>query len=311
VRRGVGALSAIAVVAALAFLAQSLLGSWADLSQRLLTFQPAPFALGVALIMLQTVLVAAIWRDLLALLGHRVGLAQAYHLVFVAALGKYLPGKVWTLGGIAVLAGRCGIPLPAATLASTATVALVAAGGALVGGLAYLLWRLAVAPSATVAAVGLLVLAPWLAARALPSTGRDRAADVVAPSGRRAPARAGLALRALAAANASWLLLALANWSIARAIEPVGLDLAPALLASAALGWAAGLAAVAVPAGLGVREAVQALALTDVLPPATAAAFALLVRLALILGDLLAAALAWALRPAPGPVESRAPLPHH
>jgi uncharacterized membrane protein YbhN (UPF0104 family) len=310
VRPAVGALSAIAVVAALAFLAASLGGSWADLSQRLVTLQPAPFALGVALIMLQTALVAAIWRDLLALLGHRVGLGQAYHLIFVAALGKYLPGKVWALGGIAVLAGRSGIPLPAATLASTATIALVAAGGALVGGLAYLLWRLAAAPSATFGAVILLALAPWLAARALPAAGRGPAAGRV-PGGRGAPSRAGLALRALSAANASWLLLALANWSIARAIEPVGLDLAPALLASAAVGWAAGLAAVAVPAGLGVREAVQALALTSVLPPATAAALALLVRLALILGDLLAAALAWALRPAPGPVESRAPLPHH
>jgi hypothetical protein len=361
VRPAVGALSAVAVVAALAFLAQGLLGSWADLSQRLVAVQPAPFALGVALIMLQTLLVAAIWREVLGMIGTHVGLAQAYHMIYVAALGKYLPGKVWTLGGIAVLAARLGVPLPAAALASTATVALVGAGGALVGGLAYLLWRLAVAPSVTFAAVGLLALTPWLAARALPSGQRDPAADATAappvaiPAGRgqsraeehrqrplslweqgcpmarqgpgrarvrasrwwrglhpdSTPGRAGPALRALAAANASWLLLALANWSIARAIEPVGLDLAPALLASAALGWAAGLAAVAVPAGLGVREAVQALALTDVLPPSTAAAFALLVRLALILGDLLAAALAWALRPAPGPVESRAPLPHH
>jgi hypothetical protein len=301
-------------LAALAFLGQSLLGNWAELSQRPVAFEPAPFALGVALIVLQTVLVAAIWRDLLALFGGRAGLAQSYHLIFIAALGKYLPGRLWALGGIAVLAQRAAIPLRAATLASTATVALVGAGGALVGGLAYLLWRLAVAPSVIVAAVAALAIVPWLAARALPATrvtAAGRANDSPSVPGALSSTRASLGLRALAAANASWLLLALANWAIARAIEPVGLDLAPALLASAALGWAAGLAAVAIPAGIGVREAVQALVLTDVLPPATAAAFALLVRLALILGDLLAAALAWTLRPAPGPVESRAPLPHH
>jgi hypothetical protein len=293
IRRALRAGSALAGLAALAFLAGTLVDSWSELGRRLATFDPAPFGLGVALIMLQTVLVAAVWRDLLRLLGAEAGLARSYRLIFLAALGKYLPGKVWALGGVAVLAPAAGVPPRAAALASTGTVALVAIGGALVGGLAYLLWRLAVAPPLVLAAAGGLALAPWLAAGA----GVSR--------------RPRLALRALAAANGSWLLLALANWSIARAIWPVGLDLAPPILASAALGWAAGLAAIAIPAGLGVREAVQALALADVLPPATATAFALLVRVALILADLLAAGAAWALRSPPTAVESRAPLPHH
>jgi hypothetical protein len=293
VRRALRVGSVAAALAALAFLGARLAESWSELGERLLAFDPAPFALGVALIMLQTVLIAAIWRDLLRLLGGRVGLASAYRLIFLAALGKYLPGKLWALGGVAAMAPAAGVPMAAATLASTGTVGLVAVGGALVGGLTYSLWRLSVAPALVLAAAGALALAPWLASGALGSP------------------RSRLALRALAAANGSWLLLALANWSIARAIWPVGLDLAPPILASAALGWAAGLAAVAVPAGLGVREAVQALALADVLPPTTAAAFALLVRVALIVADLLAAGAALALRPTPAAVESCAPLPHH
>jgi len=228
--------------------------------------------------------------------------------VHLAALGKYLPGKFWAFGGVAVLARDAGIPGAVAAFASGSALALVAASGIAMGLLAYAAWQTELVWLGAAAAVALAV-GPWAAA-ALCQDERSEASRLArsptAMAGAASPRRTLLALRALAgvasalratgAAFASWLLLAAAGWAIARAIWPaLPADAAP-LLASSVAGWAAGLAAVAVPAGLGVREAVQALALTDVVPPATAAAYALAVRAALVVTDVVAAAVAWRIR---------------
>lgn len=296
-RRLVGALSIAAVLAALWFLGQS----WRGLPP--LDF--GWFAVGLALMLAQTWLVAVIWRELS---GRAVTVAEAYRVVHLAALGKYLPGKVWAFGGVAVLAREAGIPGTVAAFASGSALALVAASGIAIGLVAYGAWQAELVWLGAVASVA-LALGPWAAA-ALCRAERSEASNLVrspaAMAGAASPRRtllslpaltgAASALRATGAAFASWLLLAAAGWATARAIWPaVPADAAP-LLASSVAGWAAGLAVVAVPAGLGVREAVQALALADVVPPATAAAYALVVRAALVFTDVVAAAIAWRLR---------------
>jgi uncharacterized membrane protein YbhN (UPF0104 family) len=79
-----------------------------------------------ALLLLSTVLLLAmyllhfaLWRTIVnALGGARIGAAAAFRVYFVSSLGRYLPGKLWQVAGLAALAQRAGISAVAATAAS-------------------------------------------------------------------------------------------------------------------------------------------------------------------------------------------------
>jgi hypothetical protein len=239
------------------------------------------------------VLVAATWRCLMLALGERVSLTSAYSIVYLAAVGRYLPGRVWALASIAILAAGAGHTVPSAAMASTGTVLLVLLSGLVLGGVGYAasLWH--VPFEATSAGWALFVVAPAAVGTAV-----------------RQPRARALAF-AVAWAAASWLPIALSQWAAARALMFVEPGDTPILLASSVVGWAASLAALPVPAGLGVREAAQAVAVGNLMPTPIAAAFALLVRVTLVAADLVAFAVAWWLRPSPRAAMADAPLHPH
>jgi uncharacterized membrane protein YbhN (UPF0104 family) len=313
-------------------------------------------AVSAACVVVQTVLVAATWRSVVRATGERVDLATAYSIIYLAAVGRYLPGRVWALAGVALLAAQAGLSVRATALASTATVALVLVTGVVMAAVGYAsssaglpltttiaAWLAVPLASAALAAalkVGLALTPGRGSARGEPLASKEtnksspspahgrggqgvRATRPLPPAHRQAPpghadtcpapqtpAPASLAL-AVAWSAASWLPIALGQWAAARALLPLDPAVTPALLASSVVAWAASLAALPVPAGLGVREAVQALAVGGLMPPPIAAAFALLVRVALVAADLVALLIAWWLRPASRIAVADAPLPDH
>lgn len=52
----------------------------------------------------------AVWRAILAAMGHRVPVRPASAIFFVGQLGKYIPGSVWSLGAQADMARRYDVP---------------------------------------------------------------------------------------------------------------------------------------------------------------------------------------------------------
>lgn len=84
----------------------------------------------------------------------------------------------------------------------------------------------------------------------------------------------------------TWVLVGLATWSVARALDPDA-PLARTMVA-ASLSWLVGFLAVPVPGGVGVREAAF-VAMAGGLAPGVAAATAVLVRLLFIATDVVAA----------------------
>src|SRR5207302_1674501 len=92
--------------------------------------------------------------------------------------------KVWALGGVVVLAREAGLPPRGATVASTATIGLIAATGALVGGLAYALWHVGASSAVMAAAAAAVVGVPLVGAEAVASRGPTAPAPPeVAPGG--------------------------------------------------------------------------------------------------------------------------------
>jgi glycosyltransferase 2 family protein len=73
---------------------------------------------------------AWLWRAITAHLGEReFDYRTALHIYFVSGLGRYIPGKLWQVAGMALLAQRAGISAVAATAASViAQFAFITAG---------------------------------------------------------------------------------------------------------------------------------------------------------------------------------------
>ena len=246
---------------------------------------------GLALILATYALLAESWRRMLAGWGPRLRWSEAARVWVLSSMGKYLPGKVWAIAGMAVLAQRRGVPAWSAT-ASAILLQVVSIGtGALLVGLSGVGAlethrpgsRLALALTLAASAAGLVaVLWPPLTRWLLDRLG-------VHPEQRTTPS-AGAVGFGIAANLAAWVGYGVALWLLARGVLPAaGLSLRQAIGAFAG-SYLAGLLFLLAPGGLGVREGVFMWMLQDRLGPANALALAAVSRLVMTLADVLAAA---------------------
>ena len=97
--------------------------------------RPMLLALSVVLLFATFAIAAALWCRILELFGEaRIGVADGAAILLIANLGRYVPGKILQLAGVAVLARRRGLsPVRATAAAVTAQIlhllAAVAVGG--------------------------------------------------------------------------------------------------------------------------------------------------------------------------------------
>lgn len=79
----------------------------------------APLVLSSVLLLAVYLAHALLWRAVMADLGvGRPAVRTTIRLYFLASLGRYVPGKVWQVAGLAVLASRAGLPPVGATAAA-------------------------------------------------------------------------------------------------------------------------------------------------------------------------------------------------
>jgi len=126
----------IAVFGILAFfLARVLASSWDEIGRSTAALRPSwPGLLAASACVIggYAVLIAA-WRLLLSAWQSPLGVVAATRIWFVSSLGKYVPGKVWSIGAMAMLARDAGAsPLAATGSAIIMQVVNLAAGFAVV-----------------------------------------------------------------------------------------------------------------------------------------------------------------------------------
>jgi hypothetical protein len=270
---------------------------------------PAPGTLLVSTVMLVGVylLHALMWRRITADVGGgTTSLRAALHAYFVSSLGRYIPGRLWQLAGLAVLAGRAGLTPSRAVAAS-----LFAQLGFLTTGLVFLgvtLPDLArrVNPGSTrglnpvVIASALAVAAAaaiWLLAatrlgrslhawaeRHLGARMGQRVATTLAIADEVEPRRALLWSAGYAV---SWLLFGAAFVVFVRAFAPVPAEHLLATAGTVAAAYLAGYLFLLAPAGLGFREVTMGVLLAQFLTPGTAAVVAVLSRVWFTAAELL------------------------
>ena len=229
------------------------------------------------------------WRATLAGLGTQVPLRPAAQIFFLGQLGKYVPGSVWPVLAQMELGAAHGLSRTVVGTAGLLQLAIGVPGALLLGALA-----VPALLSAGSGAYALLLLALPLALVALwpPVLGPllDRALRLV----RRPPLEQRLRLpavvRVAALSGAANVVLGLQAWFLARDLGASDPYLLPIVVGAFVLATVAGLLALPVPAGAGVREAVLVAALSPVLPLERALLLALVSRVVLTVADLVLAA---------------------
>ena len=92
------------------------------------------FSLASGVLVLGYLYSASLWGLLVKELGGpQLGTRASLRVFFTANLGRYIPGKVWQLAGLAYLARREGVPAGTATAAALLGQAFSLAGASLVG----------------------------------------------------------------------------------------------------------------------------------------------------------------------------------
>jgi hypothetical protein len=268
----------------LALVARTVASNW--YSYRSLEFalvvRPGWLLLSLASLFVVSALQIESWRRILRGWAQSLRFVAGARIWFLANLGRYVPGKVWSVAGMVVLAEQEGVQRWAAAASAVAVQAIgIGTAAALVAAAtphAASPVRLAAAVLVAVATVGLLA---WKGA--LTRLGRMVGATT---EWRALPAGAVLAGSGLTLL--SWCVYGFAFWALGR-----GLGLPPALpLTDAAgvfaLGYILGLLALFAPGGIGVREGVFYVLLTPYLGSGGALALSVASRLELTVTEAVA-----------------------
>jgi len=235
-----------------------------------------------------------VWRELLADLGSRLSIPEAFRIMFIGQLGKYVPGSIWPVLAQSELGADRGVPRTRSAVSVLLSYAVMTCSGVVVamvtlpfataGSIAQYFWILFLIPVAAV------LLSPPVLNRLLRLVLRVSRRPVVQQS----VSYRGLA-RTMVWALAGWSFNGLMVYVLMRQLagHPQG-----SLLVSVgaySLSWAVGFLAVFAPAGAGVREAVMVAVLGARTTPATALTVALLCRALAVVADAAAGAAASAL----------------
>lgn len=235
-----------------------------------------------------------VWREMLADLGSRLSVPEAWRIFFIGQLSKYIPGSIWPVLAQSELGADRGIPRSRSALSVMLCYAVMTCSGGVVaaitlpfataGSVAQYFWILSLIP------VGAVLLSPPVLNRMLRL--------VLRLSGQPALAQGvsyrGLA-RTMAWAMAGWLCNGVMIYLLLRQLAG---DRQGTLLVSVggySLSWVAGFLAVFAPAGLGVREAVMIAALHTLAPAKIAITVTLFSRALSVVADAATGAVAAAL----------------
>lgn len=228
-------------------------------------WDPGALALAVVAIAVTYALQIESWRRVLAGWAQPLPFRAAARIWWLANLGRYVPGKVWSVAGLVLLAQRAGVPAWVAGGSAVATQAL---------GVGTCVALIAATVAGAASPVGLGAAAVLAGATILALTLEAPARLVVrwgGPDVRPLPLTAVLASGALT--QVSWVTYGIAFWLLAHGLG-FGATLAlPVAAGVFALGYLLGLLAVFAPGGVGVRE----LAFVALLAPAVGSAGAVAV----------------------------------
>ena len=241
------------------FAVRALGGQWNEVAAGIRGLRPDWLLIGAATAVTLAAYALLIegWRRLIAAAGERLAWRDASIIWLAGNLGKYVPGKVWSIVAMSGMAAERGVsPATAAGSSVVMQIVTIAAGAAVV-----------VASGGPIRggpfAAALLVIAIVAGLLALPAV----IPRVVSLAGKRAdsvkvPARKTLWLT-IAIAVAAWILLSIGFMLFVRGTLPALGGSVLAYVSAYTASYIAGFLAPFAPGGIGVREPALVIAMTE------------------------------------------------
>lgn len=282
----------LVTLAVVGFVGHSIMRNWTEFRSLhvVLTVTPGWIAAATGMVFLTYVMQIESWRRILAGWGQHLGFGPAARTWSVANLGRYVPGKVWSVAGLVVLAQRAGVSAgPAAASAFVIQAVSLGSGVAVVAAAtphSAPPLRLALGGLAAVATIAVLVWRPtalWL----------GRLVNVAGPL---EPLSVPAVLASSGLTVLSWGTYGAALWMLARGLIAEAALPLPTAVGAFTLGYILGLLALFAPGGVGVRELVLVGLLAPFLGSGGALAVSLASRVLLTLTESLAALVTLPLR---------------
>jgi hypothetical protein len=225
------------------------------------------------------------WRALLTDLGSRLPVLVAARVTFVAQLGKYVPGAVWSFAAHVELGHDYDVPRRRGAASVIVALAVAVAVGLLIAAVALPLSSPAIARRYLLVLAIVPVIALCLAPPVL-----HRLLNTALRILRQEPLEQQLSWRGLGLALAwtclGWVLLGLQVWLLLADVAKDGYRSMLLALGAYALACSLALVLVIFPNGIGARELLLVAALAPVLPPGAALAVALMARVVATVSDL-------------------------
>ncbi len=278
-RRLATALKVLLAAAIAWFAGRTLLAQWESVRETAADLEPNwVLILASSLIVLVTFgILAEAWRMIVLGWGRPLRYRSAVRIWCISSLGRYVPGKVWQLGTMAVLAQRegvSGVSAASSALIITVVNTLVGFGVVAAFGLQLLeLQALGLAALALLAAAVLFAprLLPWASTRA----GRLIGRDVTIPA---LPHRT--LWFAIAVSATAWVAYGIAFYLFARGVLGDTTGGVLAYIAIYTFSYLLGFLALFAPGGIVVREVALVAALVNVgMPEGSAIVLAVVSRL--------------------------------
>ena len=116
----------VLVAVVVTFVARRVISQWGELSALPLSRAASPPLLlssAVAVLASYGILIWT-WQHTVVAWGERLAFSEAARIWFVSNLGRYVPGKVWQIGAMGVMAERSGVS-PVAAVGSSLVIAIV------------------------------------------------------------------------------------------------------------------------------------------------------------------------------------------
>ncbi len=247
-------------VAVAVFVVAAIVSQWGALREAAASARPrwGYIALSCAVVLATYALQIEGWRILLRGWGGTLGYWQSARIWTVSNLGRYVPGKVWAIGSLAVMAQARGVSGAVAVGASLAMQLIyTVAGFVVLAATGARILELPPVAIAAIVAVGAAILAaprflPWLGRLA----GRVAGREIAIP---RMPHSA--IWLAAAISVAAWALYGIAFQLLTLGVLPTAPGSPGLYMAIYTSSYLAGFLALIAPGGVGVREVVMAGAL--------------------------------------------------
>jgi uncharacterized membrane protein YbhN (UPF0104 family) len=248
-----------------------------------------------SLMLLATAFYAYLWKLILEGLGTPLSYRKSYRIFFLSQLGRYLPGKVWSVLGLVYLSQKEGVSKVISGVSVTLQLLLQIVSGTMVFVVTLPFWRSVdsvghLSMLLLLIPLGLILLHPGLVSRGLNLALRITGQPPVEVSWGYSYLLGQLGLWAV-----FWFLNGVAYRFLIGSIYSSSLPQVTVLAGIFAIAWVVGFVSLVTPAGLGVMEGTLALLLSFYFPAHVATIIALWTRLARTASDLVSATIAWRL----------------